>query len=107
MERCLGRALGVVIINLQQTKHDGAASLRIFSTSDRVMSLLTEGLQLRYSPPLTRQGREAVLSHGLIPYDKEGRLSERAFSCLDLTKGNRIKLHSNHNSQVKFLMVCN
>ena len=41
-----------------------------------------------------------MLNHGLIPYDKEGRRSERAFSCLDLTKGNRIKLHSNHNSQV-------
>ena len=43
----------------------------------------------------------AVLNHGLIPYDKEGRWSERAFSCLDLTKGNKIRLHSDHNSQVK------
>ena len=54
VERCLGRGLGVVIINLQQTKYDGAASLRIFSPSDQVMSLLTEGLQLRYSPARVR-----------------------------------------------------
>ena len=86
------------------------------------MSLLTEGLQLKYSPPRVRvtkyklkmprtelyyllhdniQRSEEVFHHRLIPYDKEGRRSERAFSCLDLTKGNKIRLQSDHNSQVK------
>ena len=54
VERCLGRGLGVVIINLQQTRLDGAASLRMFAESDLVMRLLTERLGLRYQTPKVR-----------------------------------------------------
>ena len=55
VERCSRSGLGTVIVNLQQTRLDGAASLRIFSQSDRLMKLLTERLQLRYSPPKVRR----------------------------------------------------
>ena len=40
-------------------------------------------------------------SHALIPYDKDGFLSDRSHSCLDLTRGKQIKLHQHHNSKVK------
>ena len=113
VEESLSVPLGIVIINLQQTRLDGAASLRMFAESDLVMRLLTERLGLRYQTPRVRlrvrvllyenlnvQIGDSVMKHGLIPYDKDGSLSDRFFSCLDLTAGNKIKLHSN-SSKVK------
>ena len=41
-------------------------------------------------------------THALIPYDKDGFLSDRSHSCLDLTKGKQIKLHKHHNSKVTY-----
>ena len=39
-------------------------------------------------------------THGLVPYCKDGDLSDRLFSCLDMTSGNLIRLHRQHNCQV-------
>ena len=43
-----GKSLGTVIVNLQQTPHDGVATLRLFGGTDRVFELLMEMI----SPPL-------------------------------------------------------
>ena len=43
-----GKSLGTVIVNLQQTPHDGVATLRLFGGTDRVFELLMGMI----SPPL-------------------------------------------------------
>ena len=92
LERSARSGLGIVIINLQQTRLDGAASLRIFSQSDRVMQILTERLHLKYSPPKLS---EQVMTHALVPYDKDGNRSDRFYTCLDLTTGSKVRLQEN------------
>jgi len=42
-----GGKLGTVIINLQQTKEDGMAALRIFATIDDVMEAVRKRLRVR------------------------------------------------------------
>ena len=109
--------LGLVIVNLQQTRLDGEAALRISSEADTVMERLAVMLRLRFTVPkvvycdyclcvsLCYKSYKFKISHrmkthALIPYDKDGFLSDRSHSCLDLTKGQKIKLHQHHNSKV-------
>ena len=108
--------LGLVIINLQQTRLDGEAALRISSEADTVMERLAVKLRLRFSVPkvvccdycvssiiinyVKFKISHRMKTHALIPYDKDGFLSDRSHSCLDLTKGQQIKLLQHHNSKV-------
>lgn len=68
------RALGMVLINLQQTPHDGKASLRIFGSSDDVMRRLFHHMNIRMSrmkPILFWFPSRREFS---VPYDSHGQL---------------------------------
>lgn len=87
--------LGAVIINIQQTRLDGYAALRIFATCDEVMSLLAIELGLKVpSTTAPKASRTPYLWTGL-PYDAQSgaRMAEGASSSsLDLSIGRRIQL---------------
>jgi len=94
-----GKALGTVIINLQQTQQDGISSLRIFSQTDDVFESLLEKLQVplkmcpKYSMGLDTTARV------LIPYDRNGQRSQKEAMYLDLTNNQKIRLNPDHNCQ--------
>lgn len=88
----------MVVINLQQTEHDGMATLRIFGETDQVFeALLTEMAidipsvvpQHIFTPD--QQGRV------LVPYDSNGKRSEDKRMWWDLRPGAAIKLSKGHN----------
>mmetsp|Transcript_4638 Transcript_4638/g.6610 ORF Transcript_4638/g.6610 Transcript_4638/m.6610 type:complete len:440 (+) Transcript_4638:70-1389(+) len=95
-----GKALGVVIINLQQTVRDEDAALRIFAPLDRVAALLAEELQLSvlemgnlYTPRVPQEHRlgEDIFStvyghHGCLLPAGEDRKT------LDLSQGASVKI---------------
>ena len=81
-----GAALGTVMINLQQTVHDGKMTLRLFGQSDGLLRRLVEhdddGVGAAVDPPEHGRGRRAdreprrpgVLDRGLLGGGGEGRL---------------------------------
>eukprot|EP00617_Octactis_speculum_P000667 CAMPEP_0185779466 /NCGR_PEP_ID=MMETSP1174-20130828/95886_1 /TAXON_ID=35687 /ORGANISM="Dictyocha speculum, Strain CCMP1381" /LENGTH=416 /DNA_ID=CAMNT_0028468639 /DNA_START=29 /DNA_END=1279 /DNA_ORIENTATION=+ len=95
---CRGKALGMVIINLQQTEQDGKASLRIFGKSDNILKKLISQLRIEpmvaKSPAVFKQNARVI-----VPYDKEGNRSETAKMWLDLRDGAEVKLTPGHNVQ--------
>lgn len=98
-----GRSLGMVMINLQQTEHDGKASLRIFSQTDQVFSaVLTKlGISLPTSSTLkTTQKRniDKRQRRFLIPYDQRGHRSNSIKMWWDLCPGSEIQLTPNHDN---------
>merc|ERR1712224_2989 len=79
-------ALGMVIINLQQTPHDGKASLRIFGSSDDVFRNLFSKEMTNFTIPreptklfasssstTTTSADERVF---VVPYDARGKLAK-------------------------------
>ena len=99
VERCVAAPLGVVIIGLQQSRLDGSCSLRLFGECDNIMMEMTRRLDLRHDTP---SPSHMMLTHALIPYDVDGNVSDRHFSCLDLSTGTQLRLHSRHNCQVNY-----
>ena len=101
-----GGRLGTIIINLQQTRLDGLATLRIFERSDHVLTKLLQILQLpnpadtAASMPLALMPRAA---RAVVPYDNEGRLVPPGCSrsmLLDLRPGSTVRITGGHNIQV-------
>ena len=102
-EASVPAALGVVIVNVQQTRLDHLASLRIFASCDEVMKLLSLelGLQVPHDPQ-KRDRRGGGLSPAndvwsSLPYNPctgHARPSnaEEADTTLDLRAGQRVKL---------------
>jgi len=92
-----GRALGMVMINLQQTEQDGKASLRLFGKSDNVLRKLLQKMQVNPGSlsPATFTQEPRVL----VPYDAEGNRSHTAKMWLDLRKGAKVRLTAGHNVQ--------
>merc|ERR1712110_1101330 len=85
-------------ISPQPTPEDGEASLRLFATADEVMAALASefGLPVRLSP----QQRRAQFSSELrvkVPYDKNGRRSDRVQTWWDLSAGAKLTV-SHHNN---------
>lgn len=88
-----GKALGTVIVALQQTQYDTASSLRIFAPIDAVMQLLSVELQLGPEMEMPRpQVTELPHVYGNLPYDKNGQRSDRSRITLDLREGARLRL---------------
>jgi NAD-dependent SIR2 family protein deacetylase len=93
-------ALGAVIVNLQQTKMDSCAALRIFAPLDEVFTLLAA--ELGYSPqddPICGQeyftlNPASGVERGVfdVPYDKDGNLVEGATTKLDLREGATLRI---------------
>ena len=97
-----GRSLGAVIINLQRTPLDGAATLRVFGECDAVLAQLLAALGLPPAavPPLPQLGG---VSRALVPYDAEGRLVAGPgprLMWLDLSPGQRVRLSPDTNRMV-------
>jgi NAD-dependent SIR2 family protein deacetylase len=95
-----GRALGAVMINLQQTEQDGKMSLRIFESTDLVLRLLLPHLGL--SPRRVARSTPATFTREarvVVPYDRHGRRSETARMWLDLRDGAAVRLAAGHNVQ--------
>lgn len=92
-----GRALGFVMINLQQTEQDGKATLRVFGKSDDVLKQLLErvGVEEPELSPAIFNKEPRVL----VPYDREGNKSETARMWLDLREGARVKITAGNNIQ--------
>jgi len=97
-----GKSLGMVLINLQQTQHDGEASLRIFGkTNDALRALLTT---LHIAPPRLPAVSEVLVKEPKerrvrVPYDANGKRSDTIQTWLDLRPGAAIRLNPNHNIQ--------
>eukprot|EP00040_Diaphanoeca_grandis_P011827 m.60595 g.60595 ORF g.60595 m.60595 type:complete len:547 (-) comp22859_c1_seq1:100-1740(-) len=100
----LGKSLGTVIINLQQTSHDGMATLRMFNKTDTIFAdLINElGLQCRTDAKSYASPEHRVL----VPYDADGRLlpslgnssqQPQRKMWLDLKRGALVRLAKDHN----------
>jgi len=77
-----GKALGVVIINLQQTKLDSSAAVRVWAPLDLSFKILGELLGLGEIKPIP-----AVVPGGdvyLVPYNSEGKYDPTCSMTLDL-----------------------
>lgn len=96
-ERSLsGRALGMVLINLQQTEHDGTTTLRIFEETDKVFQMLLDEMNIPLplsSSMATTPKQDCVL----VPYDENGNQSESVKMWWDLRPGASVKLVDGHN----------
>ena len=91
-----GRSLGTVIINLQQTVCDGGATLRVFAECDKFFEKLLTHLDLSLdSCPTTTIPENKTL----VPYDRFGNKTDKMMMWLDLSKGQKIRLHQDHNCQ--------
>ena len=92
-----GGSLGTVMINLQQTVHDGKSTIRIFGQSDDVMAKLLEKLNI--PTPTLRPATFDNEPKVLVPYDATGKLSNNVKMWLDLRNGAKVKLTKGHNCQ--------
>lgn len=93
-------SLGTVCINLQQTDQDGKMTLRCFAKSDDLLGQLVQ--ELGFSLAHCRAPVWSEVSCVLVPYDAEGkRLSGSGAKrmWLDMRRGSRIRLASDHNIQ--------
>ena len=88
-----GVALGTVILNLQQTPHDGIASLRLFGFSDDILARIVRLLAV--SVPRSPIVWPAV--RALVPYDDRGRRTAGPRMLLDLSVGQRVRITDGHN----------
>ena len=91
-----GKSLGSVIINLQQTECDGGATLRVFAECDKFFEKLLTHLDIVLDICPTPNITE---TRALVPYDRWGNKTDKVMMWLDLTKGQRIRLHQDHNCQ--------
>ena len=98
-----GASLGSVVIGLQRTQYDDAATLRIFGTLDDVFGRLADEMQLQQQHQHQQQGSAAdaapppPATEGVdrfeVPYDAEGRRLEPGSGAalptttLDLSEG--------------------
>jgi len=92
-----GGALGMVMINLQQTEHDGKSTVRLFGSSDDVLKLLMD--KLNAPPPAMSPAVFTGERRMVVPYDENGNRSETAKMWLDLRRNAAIRINPNHNIQ--------
>jgi NAD-dependent SIR2 family protein deacetylase len=91
-KRGQARALGTVIVSLQQTQYDSIAALRIFATIDRVMEMLATELGLTVPPaPAQRPWAQAPILKDL-PYQVDGQRNESSRLTLDLRPGSKLRI---------------
>lgn len=91
--------LGTVMINLQQTAHDGKMTLRLFGKSDEIMRLLLP--ELGFNLQIVKPPVWPTVSRALVPYDADGRRLQGAGKrmWLDLRRGQEVRITSGHNIQ--------
>merc|ERR1712110_1183158 len=92
-----GGALGTVMINLQQTEHDGKSTIRIFGQSDNVLERLLN--KLNVPTPVLKPATFDKEPRVLVPYNVKGERSDTVKMWLDLRNGANVKLTEGHNCQ--------
>merc|ERR1711959_635952 len=91
-------ALGSVIISPQRTPEDGEASLRLFATADEVMEALAKEFDVQSRlDPSQRRARFSSERRVKVPYDKEGKKSNKVQTWWDLSPGAKLRV-SQHNN---------
>jgi len=91
-----GGALGTVIINIQQTPHDGAATLRLFGQSDKLLVGLLKHMGMPQPAPTGFPMPRAL--RVLVPFDAEGkRTTGGRRMWWDLRPKAKIQLADGHN----------
>lgn len=90
-----GKAIGTVIVALQQTQYDAASSLRIFAPIDQVMELLSKEMGFKVAqsletPTTAKQHQADVYTD--LPYSADGKLSKGSKLTLDLRPGSRVRI---------------
>merc|ERR1712098_398389 len=90
---------GSVIISPQRTPEDGEASLRLFSTADEVMEALAKefSFQLRLDPFGRRRAQFSSERRVKVPYDRNGKRSNKVQTWWDLSPGPKLRV-SQHNN---------
>jgi len=85
------KAIGTIIINLQQTCLDEECTIRVWSKLDDAFQILFKELQLEkftdFVPPSWPAGDLFE-----IPYDKEGKLSDKVKTTFNLEVGAKIRI---------------
>jgi len=103
-----GSSLGTVCINLQQTPEDGRMSLRIFGTSDKVLTQVCKSLGEDLARNwLGRRGGAFLDSavfwtsdvRALVPYNASGHLVQEGepWMWLDLSSGKEVRMTEENN----------
>jgi len=103
-----GSSLGTVCINLQQTPEDGRMSLRIFGTSDKVLTQVCKSLGEDLARNLgLEEGEELSLTapswtsdvRALVPYNASGHLVQEGepWMWLDLSSGKEVRMTEENN----------
>lgn len=87
----LGTALGLIIINLQQTPMDQDAEIRIWAKLDDVFQILANKLNILTHRPKIEIDPEATDCF-VVPYDKQGNYDKGCMMKLDLTVGAEITI---------------
>jgi len=103
-----GLGLGAALVNLQRTEHDDKMSVRIWSDVDKAMLMLEEALGLESYKTLptdldwmhleTVELRDNVF---VIPYDKNGMLSQSKRIELDMNVGAKIVIMQGRDTGTK------
>jgi len=91
-----GKAIGPIIVNLQQTACDSSAALRIFAPLDQVLTMLVDELGCKAEDRKEDAlGALAADTPGLwqIPYNEQGLKSSK-HTTLDLRPGARLRIVS-------------
>ena len=91
-----GESLGTVIVNLQQTGQDPAASLRLFSQTDHVCQVLASRLDIKVRKPDIKR---TIEHRAWVRYDPGGERQEEGGMWLDLSPGQEVRLNPRHNCQ--------
>lgn len=91
-------SLGSVIISPQRTPEDGQASLRLFATADEVMAALAHefDVQARLDPN-HRRAAFSIERRVKVPYDRNGKRSDKVQTWWDLSPGAKLRV-SEHNN---------
>jgi len=91
-------SLGSVIISPQRTPEDGKASLRLFATADAVMEALAKEFDVQSRlDPSRRRACFSSERRVKVPYDKEGKKSNKVQTWWDLSPGAKLRV-SQHNN---------
>merc|ERR1711924_362049 len=86
-------SLGSVIISPQRTPEDGEAALRLFATADEVMEALAKEFDVQSRlDPSQRRARFSSERRVKVPYDKEGKRSNKVQTWWDLSPGAKLRV---------------
>lgn len=85
-----GKALGTVVINLQQTPLDAKSCVRVWARLDDAFAILARELALNTDPiPITVPDTGDVF---VLPYNEKGERDQRCRLVLDLRVGQHVKI---------------